>query len=303
MSTANVPRAILEVAYAAAAQDYLRSLPLEHFMEATAQATQRKITLESLDLVHARRPEVQVFNELLVQYRMPRQRRPGQVVPDNMVVLWKEPIDADGSYDLPLQPVRPFWMLEYVSKHSNRKDYEESFRKYERELKVPYYLVFYPEKQRLTLYRHARGKYQKVRPNSRRRYAIPELDLEVALHEGWVRFWYQGKLLPLPADLQRELDEARHRLAEQTQRAEQEYQRAEQEHQRAEQERQRAEQERQRAEQEQRRAEETARQNVELQQRLEQEQQSRQALERELNLLRDRGSPPAPRAVDPPDQP
>lgn len=296
MSTADLPRAILEVAYAAAAQDYLRSLPLEHFMEATAQATQRKITLESLDLVHARRPEVQVFNELLVQYRVRGQRRPGQVVPDNMVVIWKEPIDADGSYDVPLQPVRPFWTLEYVSKHSNRKDYQESLRKYERELKVPYYLVFYPEKQLLTLYRHTRGKYQKVRRNSRGRYAIPELDLEVALHEGWVRFWYKGELLPLPADLQRELDEARHQLAEQTQRAEQEYQRAEQE-------RQRAEQERQRAEQEQRRAEETARQNVELQQQLEQEQQSRQALERELNFLRARGSQPAPRAADPPDRP
>ena len=34
--------------YDNAAQQYCRSLPLEHFMEATAQATQRKITLESL---------------------------------------------------------------------------------------------------------------------------------------------------------------------------------------------------------------------------------------------------------------
>ncbi len=33
--------------YAHAARQYLRSLPLEHFMEAAAQATQRKITLET----------------------------------------------------------------------------------------------------------------------------------------------------------------------------------------------------------------------------------------------------------------
>src|SRR5437660_7734769 len=98
------PRALIEVSYAAAAQDYLQSLPPEHFMEATAQATQRKITLESLDLVHARRPEVQVFNELLVQYRRPRKRKIQKVVPDNMVVVWNEPIEANGSYDLPLQP-------------------------------------------------------------------------------------------------------------------------------------------------------------------------------------------------------
>src|SRR5438552_6972328 len=114
MSAPNLPRAIIAVDYAEAAQAYLRSLPPEHFMEGTAQATQRKITLESLDLVHAHRPEVQVFNELLVQYPLRRRKRPGQVVPDNMVVLHPEPIEAQGSYDLPLQPARPFWMLEYL---------------------------------------------------------------------------------------------------------------------------------------------------------------------------------------------
>src|SRR5439155_4157217 len=103
------PRALIAVAYEEAAQAYLRSLPLEHFMEATAQATQRKITLESLDLVHARRPAVQVFNELLVQYPGVRQSV-RKVVPDNMVVVWDEPIKADGSYDLPLQPALPFWV-------------------------------------------------------------------------------------------------------------------------------------------------------------------------------------------------
>jgi hypothetical protein len=120
-----LPRALLAVKYEEAAQAYLRSLPLEHFMEATAQATQRKITLESLDLLHARRPEVQVFNELLVQYPRPRQRRLGQVVPDNMVVLCEQPIRAETSYNLPLEPARPFWMFEYVSKSNRRKDYRQ----------------------------------------------------------------------------------------------------------------------------------------------------------------------------------
>jgi Uma2 family endonuclease len=152
MSTSNLPRAIVEVTYAEAARKYLASLPRSHFMESTSQATQRKITLESLDLVHARRPEVQVFNELLVQYPRRGRKKPGQIVPDNLVVLWNEPIKAEGSYDVPVQPVAPFWVMEYVSKHSKRKDYEKSFLKYERELKTRYYLVFYPENQELTLY-------------------------------------------------------------------------------------------------------------------------------------------------------
>src|SRR5262249_39493477 len=99
-------RAIIAVSYEDAAQEYLRSLPLEHFMEAVPQATQGKITMESLDLVKAKRPYVHVFNELLVQYPLPGQRRPGQVVPDNMVVITEGPIEAESSYNLPLQSPR-----------------------------------------------------------------------------------------------------------------------------------------------------------------------------------------------------
>jgi Uma2 family endonuclease len=213
MST-DKPRSLLRLEYANAAEAYLRSLPLEHFMEATPQATQREITVESLALLRAQRPDVQYFNELLVQYPHGRGKPIRQVVPDNMVVVHAEPIDAEGSYDVPLQPVGPFWVLEYVSKRSQRKDYDDSFRKYERELKVPYYLLFYPDAQELTLFRHTGKKYVAVRANEAGRHALLELDLELALVEGWVRFWYRGELLPLPADLHRQLDETRRQLAQ-----------------------------------------------------------------------------------------
>ncbi len=238
MSSAK-PRPLLRIEYEEAAEAYLRSLPLEHFMEATAQATQRKITLESLDLVHAARPDFQLFNELLVQY--PRKRgKIGQVVPDNMVVLWHEPIDASGSYDLPFQPARPFWVLEYVSKSNKRKDYEDSFKKYEEELEVPYYLVFYPQVQEMTLYRHTRKKYVSVKARKNGRHPIPDVEMEVAIHDGWVRFWYKGELLPLPADLQRSLIKAQQRAEAEAQQAEAEARRAEAEARRAEAEARRA---------------------------------------------------------------
>jgi Uma2 family endonuclease len=214
-----LPPGLLRYAYAKAADDYLRSLPLEHFMEATAQAKQREITLESLALVKARRPDVQVFNELLVQFPVRGRRKPAQVVPDNMVVVWKEPIEAQGSYDVPFQSTRPFWVFAYVSPSNKRKDYEDSFEKYER-LKVSYYLVFYPDTQDLTLFHHNGEKYISKKPNRRGRLAIPELDMEVGLLDDWVRYWFNGELLPLPADLQRDLDEARRELAEATRRAE-----------------------------------------------------------------------------------
>jgi hypothetical protein len=219
-----VPRSHIEMRYYKAAQEYLRSLPLEHFMEATPQATQRKITLASLELVHALWVAFQVFNELLVQYPLRGKKKPGQVVPDNMVVVHDEPIEAVGSYDVPLQPVGPFWVLEYVSKSSERKDYDDNMEKYERHLKVPYYLVFYPDNQELTLYRHNKRRYVTVKPNRQDRYAIPELEMEVALLDGWVRFWFRGELLPLPADLLREREEARQQRDEARRRQEEERQ-------------------------------------------------------------------------------
>jgi Uma2 family endonuclease len=235
--TSKLPIGLLRYAYAKAANDYLRSLPLEHFMESTPQAKQREITLESLALVNARRPDVQVFNELLVQYPVRGQRKPAQVVPDNMVVVWKDRIDAQGSYDVPLQPIRPFWVFEYVLPSNNRKDYDDSFQKYER-LKVPYYLIFYPDNQELTLF-HRRGeKYVSKKPNRRGRFSIPELEMEMAILDGWVRYWYQDELLPLPADLQRDLDETRRQLAEATRRADDETRRADGETRRADAERQ-----------------------------------------------------------------
>ncbi|MHB1425494.1 MAG: Uma2 family endonuclease [Gemmataceae bacterium] len=178
-------------------------------MEATPQATQRKITLESLDLVHAQRPDVQVFNELLVQYPLPRRKRPGQVVPDNMIVVYPKPIKAEGSYNVPLQPVGPFCVLEYVSKNNERKDYTDNMNKYEHDLKVPYYLMFVPDSQDMTLYHHNGEKYVSVKPNEHGRCEIPQLDLQVGLHGGWMRYWLRGELLPLPAELQAELHKER----------------------------------------------------------------------------------------------
>jgi Uma2 family endonuclease len=275
-SSPSTPRKLQAVSFAQAAADYARTLSLEHYMEATSQATQRKITLESLDLIHARRPEVQVFNELLVQYRRRNQGEIVQVVPDNMVVIYPEPVEAEGSFDVPLQdPIKPFWMLEYVSRSNRRKDYESSFKKYERDLKVPYYLLFYPEDQELTLYRHNGRKYVSVKPNAEGRLAIAELDLEIGIHEGWARYWYQGQLLPLPAELQRDLEQERREKEEYRRRAEQSEQRAEQSERRAEKERQRAEQSERRAEESERRAEE--------------ERRLRLALEQELERLRTQG--------------
>jgi Uma2 family endonuclease len=201
--------------YERAARKYERKLPLEHFMEALDSSTQREIALESLAVLKARLPQVQVFNELLVQYFFRGKLR--QVVPDNMVRLHDQPPQTKGSFNVELEPVQPLLVLEYVSAATMRKDYKESFAKYEGELKVPYCLMYYPERQDLQVWRHIGEEYDRLPASAAGRHAVPELELEIGMWDGWVRFWHQSELLPLPGDMVSQLD--------------QECQRADQEHQ------------------------------------------------------------------------
>jgi hypothetical protein len=171
---------------------------------------------------------------LLVQYPLRGRRKPGQIVPDNMIVLTAERIHAVTTYKVALEPSLPFWVLEYVSMGRRHKDYERSFRRYERDLKVPYYLLFYPDTQDMALYHLRQGRYASVKPNRHGRCAIRKLDMEVGLLDGWVHYWFEGELLPLTADLQRDLDAARRQAAEEKQRADAEQRRADELQQRLE---------------------------------------------------------------------
>lgn len=216
MAERTPPRAS-QIDWDQAARDYARRLTPEHLMESVAQSTQRKIFDAALDLVHAERPDVQPFGELLVQWAQRGFTRPRQVVPDNMVVVHPEPIQAESSFILSQQPAKPFWVLEYVSRSNTTKDYEESFEKYEKQLRILYYLIFDPDAQEVTLYRHNGKKYVAVVPNEHGRLALPEIEMEVGLLNEWLRFWFRGRLLPLPVEMQRELKETKQALDKRTQ--------------------------------------------------------------------------------------
>lgn len=191
--------------YADDAAWYVKQLPLEHFMESTAQATQRKITVAAFDGIATVRPDVQCFSELLIQYGRTPPEKPERVVPDNFVVVYPTPIAVEGSYPLDLVPARPLFVLEYVSKGNARKDTEDNMTRYEQALRVPYFLLFYPDADELTLFRLAGGQYRTVGENAAGRRAVPELELEVGLVDGWVRFWFRGALMPMTSELTRQL--------------------------------------------------------------------------------------------------
>ncbi len=167
---------------------------------------QRAITVHALSLLKLWHfPSVFVYNEMLLLY--PMDEGTGRVVPDNFITFnIQPPEDLNNSYRV-TPTKRPFWVLEYVSESSERKDYKESFSKYEEQLQVPYCTLFNPVSKALEMHRHNGVTYDELAKNNRGRYGLPELDLEVGLLEGWVRFWHRGELLPTTEELGTEVRE------------------------------------------------------------------------------------------------
>lgn len=183
------------------AQKYMASLPLEHFMESTPQSRQREVTSSSFALVNQRNPRFHYFGELMM-HRKKEGAIVLRVVPDNMVVVGDIRDRQRSSYPVDLEAEPVFWTLEYVSESNKRKDYVDNFQKYETDFRVPYHLIFDPEEQDLQFYRHNGSRYVILEPNDKGRLAVPEVEMEVAILDRWVRFWYKGELLPLPGELQ-----------------------------------------------------------------------------------------------------
>lgn len=158
------PRILVEMEYDEAAKAYLRSLNREFITETQDQGTQRAITLESFAVLKASRDDVHVLNETLIQWPHPnpRNRRKRQAVPDNMIAIWKGVLRYGRSFNVPLQPCGPFWVMEYLSTTNQRKDYSAAFSRYEAELKVPYYLLYVLQDEELLLYRHNGSDYEGV---------------------------------------------------------------------------------------------------------------------------------------------
>ncbi|MBY0230917.1 MAG: Uma2 family endonuclease [Gemmataceae bacterium] len=208
-----IPRPILEASYERSADLYMYGLDPEKQMEPVPQSVFKFILLAAFRVMALRRPEIQAFAELLIQYDHGKPPRRRGVVPDVFIVRHAAPIEAVRSYNLPMQPARPFLVAESVSKSSERKDHETSFDKYEQELKVPYLLYHYPDNEEMTLFRLRKGKYASVKPNRAGRVSVPELEMEFGFHAGQLRVWFQGEMMPLPEEMHARIESGRAELS------------------------------------------------------------------------------------------
>jgi hypothetical protein len=169
---------------------------------------QRDITRWSFEVIRGVRSDVQPFTNMLIQFPQAHAGEPGQVAPDNAVIVHSLHVRIGVSFDTPFQPVRPLIVMGYSPEGIGNKE-GANRAKYEQELKVPYYLLFYPDADEFTLFKLGETGYSAVHPNANGRCPIPELELEVGLHGKWMRYWFRGELLPLPGELLQERDAER----------------------------------------------------------------------------------------------
>lgn len=195
-------------AYDEAERAYYRSLDPEDTIDPVCQATTRAIVLSNFGLIRSSRPDIQCFNELLIRYPRP-DGSTGRAVPNNFVVMHPEPVAVYDSFDTAGQPAKPLLVIDYITELRNPEAYKHNPDRYGRELRVPYYLVAYPEEKRFTLYRLTDGGYADVPPNESGRFPVPELEVEVGMHDGWMRFWFGCELVKTPAEMYQELQALR----------------------------------------------------------------------------------------------
>lgn len=195
-------------AYEEAERAYYRSLDPEDTIDPVCQATTRAIVLSSFGLMRSSRPDIQCFNELLIRYPRP-DGSAGRVVPNNFVVIHPAPVLVYDRFDTADQPAKPLLAIDYITELRNPEAYKHNPDRYGRELRVPYYLTAYPEEKRFTLYHLTDGGYAVVPPNEPGRFPIPELEVEVGMRDGWMRFWFRGELVKRPAELYQELQALR----------------------------------------------------------------------------------------------
>ncbi len=187
--------------YAAAAYAYIEANC--HAEVDPLQARQRQITAWSLAVVAGVRPDIRTFTAVLIQDGPPGRDDPWQIVPDNFVVRAAKPIVVQDHYDVPFESARPFVVFDYPSTPLQRKRTGRRLGQYQDNFAVPCVVVFDPEQHGLELHRLVGGMFVPAGVNAVGRCEVPELELELGVVEGSMRFWFRGERVPLPGELLR----------------------------------------------------------------------------------------------------
>jgi hypothetical protein len=170
-------------------------------MESAVQGKQRSITLQSFDVISLRRPDIHCFNRISVWCPKGNSGNRRFVTPDHTIVIHSGPVPLDTDPVYLSAAVQPILAVNYVSADCPRPaDFERQRR--EAEAGITYSLVFDADRRSVTGYHLTRPRrYVPLKCDEWNRLAVPELDLEVLVRDGWMRYWFRGELMPLATEL------------------------------------------------------------------------------------------------------
>jgi len=129
--------------------------------------------------------------------------------------------------DTPHDPERDCWrmwnegghlpqlIMEFVSKHSGKKDRVTNFAIYRDILRVSNYFIWDNRRRRFDGFHLQNGTYKQLEPDARGLYWCEALKLNVGLRDGWVRFFDTDGNLLLTGEEVAAAEELRFREAEQ----------------------------------------------------------------------------------------
>jgi Uma2 family endonuclease len=212
----------------------------------------------------------------------------GCKAPDWFLVMGVPPMlegELRRSYVLWRESIRPLVVIEFVSgdgaEERDTTPYQGKFWVYEQGIGAAYYVIYEVKNASIEVFRLEACAYRPVAPNSKGRFPIEPLGIELGIWEGtyremtlpWLRVWdaATGELLPL-ADERAEtaeglLVDTRQMLTEETERAEAERKRADTAEQQVESQRKRADEQARLLEEERKRTDEETRLREEAQQK------------------------------------
>ncbi len=193
----------------------------------------RDLIFLMIELLRTAFPQSYVSGDIFVYYK---EGVPSKKLSPDVLLCSKGKPGAKGSFKTWEEPPIDL-VIEMSSDKSNtkKKDYVRNKRLFAEQLKIPYYVIYNLDQEKLDAFVLLRGQYKELLSDQADRYYLPLLKIYIAKQEPHILRILNGRGLPYLTNAEKADKEAVLRFQETT-RAEQESQRAEQESQRAEQE-------------------------------------------------------------------
>lgn len=179
--------------------------------------THRLLLIQTAEFLQQAFPEAYVSGNICLYYEEGNPEK--MISPDNLLCLRQGP-QKKRIYRGWLPNHQLDLVIEFSSRKTKKKDYEEKKQIYEKILQVPYYLIFDPEKLTLDLFELKESGYEMVQSNDRGYWPMEGLKLQVGFRLPDALMFFDDQNYPILSKAeQAQLEANRERAAKEAEQA------------------------------------------------------------------------------------